>query len=69
VEVKSTIKILSASSVGSWHVRLNRDSGLLAGDLASTWHCLLLGGGLSITGLCLLSPMMSMMLLEREASF
>jgi hypothetical protein len=48
---------------------LNRDSGLLAGDLASTWHCLLLGGGLSITGLCLLSPMMSMMLLEREASF
>jgi hypothetical protein len=64
VEAKSTIKILSTSCVGS-----RRGSGLLAGELASLWHYPLLGSGLLSADLRLLPPVMSVMSLEREASF
>jgi hypothetical protein len=37
-----------------WRMRLDRGSGLLAGELASPWRCLLLGGVLPSTGLRLL---------------
>jgi hypothetical protein len=50
-------------------MRLNHDNGLLAGELASLWRCLLLGGGLSSTGLRLLPPVTSVMSLEREVDF
>jgi hypothetical protein len=53
----------------SWrNVRLDRGSGLLAGELASPWCCLWLGGGLLSTGLHLLPPLMSVTLLKWEAS-
>jgi hypothetical protein len=50
------------------HTRLDRGSGLLVGDLASSWHCLLLGGGLPSVGLHALPLLMSVSLLEREVS-
>jgi hypothetical protein len=68
VEGKSTIRILSASSVGSRHVRLNYGSGLLASELASLSRCLLLGGGLPSMGLCLMPTLISMTLLMVESS-
>jgi hypothetical protein len=37
-------------------VLLNHNSGLLSGELASLWGCLLLGDGLSSMSLRLLSP-------------
>jgi hypothetical protein len=51
-------------------VWLDRGSGLLAGKLASPWHCILHNGGLSSMGLRFLPPpppMTSVALLEREA--
>jgi hypothetical protein len=50
-------------------LRLNHGNGLLAGELASPWCYPLLGGEVSNVGLRLLPPMMSVMSLEREASF
>jgi hypothetical protein len=63
VEAKSTIKILSASSVVAprWHMPLNHGelACLLVGELASSWHYPFLSGGLSSTALHLLPLMMS----------
>jgi hypothetical protein len=42
---------------------------LLAGELASPWHYLLLSGGLLSMGLCLLPLMASVMSLEGEVGF
>jgi hypothetical protein len=50
-------------------VWLNCSSDLLAGELASLWRCLLLGGGLSSTSSRLLSSVMSVTLLKGEATF
>jgi hypothetical protein len=50
-------------------MQLNRDSGLLVGELASLWHCPLLDSGLSSAGLRLLPLMISMMSLKTEANF
>jgi hypothetical protein len=52
------------------HMRLDRGSDLLVGELASPWRWLLLSGGLPNTGLPLLPPpppRMSAVLLKREA--
>jgi hypothetical protein len=52
-----------------WHMRRNHGSDLLAGELASSWHCLLLGGELPSTSLRLLPSVMRVMSFEREAGF
>jgi hypothetical protein len=48
------------------HMRLDRGSRLLTGELASPWHCLLLSSGLLSIGLLLVPFLMSVVLLERE---
>jgi hypothetical protein len=52
-----------------WHMWLDRINGLLAGKLASSWRCLLLGGGLSSMGLHLLPSVASMASFDEEVGF
>jgi hypothetical protein len=49
-----------------WRMWLNRGSGLLAGELASSWRCLFLSGGLPSTGFRLLLSMISMTSFDGE---
>jgi hypothetical protein len=51
------------------HVQLNRDSGMLASELASLWRYLLLDGGLPSVSLRLLPSVMSVTLLLKEVGF
>jgi hypothetical protein len=50
-----------------WLMQLDHGSGLLVGELASLWRCLLLDGGLWSTSSRLLPLPTSAALLEREA--
>jgi hypothetical protein len=52
-----------------WHMRLNRGSGMLAGELVSPWRYPLLDDGLPSAGLHLLPPVMSVTLPKREDGF
>jgi hypothetical protein len=50
-------------------VRLDHGSNLLAGEFASLWCCLLLGSGMSSTGMHLLPSMVSMVSSNMEDGF
>jgi hypothetical protein len=60
---------LKCGQMPQWFVQLNRGSSLLVGELALPCHCLLISSGLQSTRLHLLPLVMSVMPLEREASF
>jgi hypothetical protein len=52
-----------------WRMWSNHGRGLLAGEFASPWHCLLLSGGMPSTGLRLLPLMTIVVSLNREVGF